>query len=96
MNIQKKLKKAYKKSLKKINKTFFKSANAGLTLFILHLQYLRDNAIIKYETESSANLMTALAEYEASISDIEAGAKEFHWNNFCEFLKLEGQKWLML
>ena len=40
-----------------------------------------------------ATIITAVAEYEASIT---TNQKAFHWNNFCELVKQNMEDWLEL
>lgn len=97
MNEHEKLQKAYQSRIKNNSKNIFNTKDSGLNLFVDYLCYLRDTAILNYEnTEEYASLMAAIAEYKASKISCENDIKEFHWNNFCELLRLNMQKWLML
>lgn len=98
----KQLNKAYKKSFNTLNKSFFQSKTAGLSLFVEYLRYLRDLMILSAEEDLEkinntnirlATIITAIAEYEASIA---AEQKVFHWNNFCELVKQNMEDWLEL
>jgi hypothetical protein len=47
-----------------------------------------------YKTNTRlTTIITAVAEYEASIS---TDQKVFHWNNFCELVKQNMEDWLEL
>ena len=96
----KQLNKAYKKSFNTLNKAILQSKSAGLGIFVEHLRYLRDSMILSvngdiekvYKTNTKlATIITAVAEYEASI---DAEQKIFHWNNFCELVKQNMEEWL--
>ena len=98
----KQLNKAYKKSFKTINKSFFKSNAIGLLSFVEYLRYLRDLAILttKEELQSGEaagarlnSLITAIAEFEACA---ESDKKAFHWNSFWELVKQNMEDWLEL
>lgn len=95
----KQLNKAYKKSFKQLNKSFFKDNKAGLTIFVEYLRYLRDYYVVTASEPLNNNtklttLMTAIAEFDATKITAENSQKEFHWNNFCEFVKLNMEEWL--
>ena len=86
------LNKAYKKRFKKLNKTMPAAADSGLLMFIEHLKYLRDLYIITHKTTTViASINAAIVEFEA----YKKSQKEFHLNNFCEFIKLNIKEWLM-
>lgn len=95
----KQLNKAYKKSFNTLNKSLFQSKSAGLNIFIEHLRYLRDLMILSTNDDLDkintklATIITAVAEYEASIN---TDQKVFHWNNFCELVKQNMEDWLEL
>lgn len=87
----KQLNKAYAKRFKQLNKNIL-STSTGLQVFAEHLKYLRDIFII---TQKSADSVASL---NAAIEELEAykkSNKEFHWNNFCEFVKLNMREWLL-
>lgn len=85
-----KLNKAYIKRFKQLNKNIL-TANYGLTVFVEHLKYLRDNYIITQKsTEAIASLNAAIEEFDA----YKQTQKEFHWQNFCAFIKLNMEEWL--
>ena len=96
----KQLNKAYCKRFKQLNKNMVltKDANlmllasdAGLITFVEHLRYLRDLYIVTQQTtDSIATLNAAVEEFEAYADS----KKEFHWNNFCEFVRLNMKEWL--
>lgn len=93
---KKMLKKAYKRSLKKLNKAFFIDNSAGVSLFVEYLRYLRDSMLVdraelSYDTKI-ATLITAVAEYDAYAACKDN--KAFHWNNFCELVRLNMEEWL--
>ena len=85
------LKKAYNKRFKLLNKSILTESTSGLIIFVDHLKYLRD---IYTLTQKSAKtiiaLNTAIEEFEA----YKKTQKEFHWNNFCEFVRLNMGEWL--
>lgn len=98
----KQLNKAYKKSFNTLNKSFFQSKTAGLTMFIEYLRYLRDLMILSAEGDLEkvnktntrlATIITAIAEYEACTNTAQ---KVFHWSNFCELVKQNMEDWLEL
>lgn len=96
----KQLNKAYDKRFKQLNKNMLITENsglmtlvgdAGLIVFVEHLRYLRDIYIIMQQSvDSVATLNAALEEFEAYAES----KKEFHWNNFCEFVRLNMREWL--
>ena len=96
---QTQLNKAYTKRFKQLNKNLLKTNEAGLLIFIEHLKYLRDSSILKtinnlekpVETDPRiASLSIAITEFEM----YQKSKKEFHWRNFCEFVKLNTEEWL--
>lgn len=100
-----KINKAYSKRLHRLNKSFFSDNTVGLMLFAEYLKYLRDTVIIKNPSEvakptsnSSAlgTLIIAIGEFDAYQKSEDIKQKEFHWNNFCEFIKLNMEGWLAL
>lgn len=97
MNTKTQLKKAYAKRLDSLNKKFFKDQNSGLKIFIEHLKFKRDILILQPQNGATlASLRTAIAEFEAFQASDEAKQKEFHWNNFCDFVKLNREEWQTL
>ena len=100
MNKINKLNKAYSKRFKQINKNLLArkesgvsvlAGASGLLLFVEHLKYLRDiYIIIQQPVDIIATLNAAIDEFNA----YQKTKKEFHWNNFCEFLKLNMKEWL--
>lgn len=86
----KQLNKAYIKRFKQLNKDLPSVNNSGLLIFIEHLKYLRDRNIIMNNSKEAASLKAAIEEFEAYRSN----KKDFHWNNFCEFTKLNMGEWL--
>ena len=94
MNIETRLRKSYIKRLNVLNKNFFEDQNAGLNIFIEHLKFKRDILILQAKREPMLPaLITAIAEFEAFQASKENNQKEFHWNNFCNFLKLNMKEW---
>jgi hypothetical protein len=98
----KQLNKAYKKSFNTLNKSFFQSKTTGLIMFVEYLRYLRDLMILSVDGDLEkidktntrlATIITAVAEYEASINTQQS---VFHWNNFCELTKQNMEDWLEL
>jgi trehalose-6-phosphate synthase len=102
----KQLTNAYTKRVKQLNKNFTKASDTGLLIFVEQLKYLRDTIIIKCSGEqeelendpsdAATSLVVALAEFDAYKNSTEKEQKEFHWNNFCEFIKLNLEEWLVL
>lgn len=99
-----KITRAYEKRLKKITKNFYNDNYTGLFLFVEHIKYIRDYLIIKQTIEKIepsdntsnriASLVMAAAEFDAYIGTAEQDKKEFHWNNFCELVRLNVGEWL--
>ena len=86
------LDKAYSKRFKQLNKNMMTSSDSGLILLVEHLKYLRDVCIV---TEKPADIIATL---DVAIEEFDAfrkTKKEFHWNNFCEFVKLNMKEWLV-
>jgi len=97
MNIKTRLRKAYTKRLNAINKNFFEDTNYGLTVFVEHLKFKRDSLILQQKNGAQlASLTTAIAEFEAFQICEENKQKEFHWNNFCDFVRLNREEWQAL
>ena len=91
MNEIKQLNKAYSKRFKQLNKNLLTVNSTGLAIFVEHLKYLRDTYILTQKpAESTATLVAAIEEFET----YEKSQKEFHWNNFCEFVKQNMEEWL--
>lgn len=98
------LDKAYRQRLKVLTVSNNRKADAGLQFFVEHLKYLRDCIILKnihdIEQEpvktSLATISTALTEFEAYQKATESKQKSFHWNTFCDFVKLNMEEWLKL
>jgi hypothetical protein len=96
---------AYEKRLKQLNKNFYRDNSAGLNLFAEHLKYIRDYLLVKTTVEKVepdectsnkvASLIIATAEFDAYKNTIEQDKKDFHWNNFCELVKLNMGEWLI-
>lgn len=87
------LTKAYAKRFKQLNKTILTANDAGLLIFVEHLKYLRDYyVVIKQSTSIITTLNAAIEEFEA----FKQSKNDFHWNNFCEFVKLNMKEWLMI
>jgi hypothetical protein len=88
------LNKAYTKKFKHLNKQLLNTRNSGLLIFVEHLKYLRDIQVL---TTNSIETNSYIASLNAAIEEFEAytkNQKEFHWNNFCEFVKLNMKEWL--
>lgn len=91
MNIAKQLNRAYTKRFKQLNKNILTAEDSGLLVFVEHLRYLRDAYILTQQSiDVIATLNAAVEEFEAYIEN----KKEFHWNNFCEFVRLNMKEWL--
>ena len=97
MSMQMQLKRAYAKRLNLLNKNFFKEQNSGLNIFVEYLRFKRDSLALTCSNKSGlAALATAIAEFEAFQTCQEARQKEFHWNSFCNFVKLNTEDWQTL
>jgi hypothetical protein len=97
VNTKAQLRKAYTKRINSLNKNFFKDPNSGLNIFVEHLKYKRDNLILDTNNDNTlATIVTAIAEFEAYQISEDAKQKEFHWNNFCDFVKLNMEEWQTL
>ena len=98
------LEQSYAKSLKAINKNFFDKKETGLTLFAEYLRYLRDITVLDtidelFDAHNEVNLKVAtisaaIAELDAYIFEEVQDKKVFHWNNFCELIRLNMEEWL--
>lgn len=85
------LNKAYIKRFKLLNKNILTKNNFGLVFFVEYLKYLRDASILTQKTNKTAvTLNAAIEEFEAYVRT----NKDFHWNNFCEFVRLNMKEWL--
>ena len=86
----KQLNRAYIKRFKQLNKNILAAEDSGLLIFVEHLRYLRDIYILTLQsTDTIATLNAAIVEFEAYRNT----KKDFHWNNFCEFLKQNMKEW---
>lgn len=100
---KKQLKKAYKKRFKVLNKSFFDDRSQGMLVFNEYLKYLRDFIILNTDNalESDikntriATINTAIAELCSWQKAVDEQKKDFHWNNFCELLRLNMKEWLV-
>ena len=91
MNKVKQLNRAYTKRFKQLNKNILNAEDSGLLVFVEHLRYLRDAYILTQRpVDTIATLKVAIEEFEA----YRTTKKDFHWNNFCEFLKQNMKEWL--
>ena len=91
MNEVKQLNSAYTKRFKQLNKNILASEDSGLLVFVEHLRYLRDAYVLTQQSvDTIATLNAAIEEFEAYRNT----KKDFHWNNFCEFLKQNMKEWL--
>ena len=98
------LNKAYKKRFNLLVDNGLTENTVGLIFLVEHLKYIRDSivvkAIIDIEQEplktTLATLATAIAEFDAYMSSQENNQKIFHWNNFCDFIKLNMEEWIAL
>ena len=92
------LTKAYKKRVKDLNKNFFTDKDIGLKLFVEQLKYQRDCILLQNSLEEMPAdltiLITAIEEFEEYLLSIDTKQKDFHWKNFCEFIKLNREEWL--
>ena len=100
----KQLDNAYRKNFKALSKQFFDSKETGLIFFIEYLRYIRDHLVLEPGGTSDENLtktklatlVTAIAEVDAYFINQDTTKKTFHWNNFCELVKLNMEDWLDL
>lgn len=98
------LNRAYRKNFKLLSKKYLKNKDIGIVFFVEYLKYLRDSLTIKASNslkktvlkEKITTLTTAIAEYEAYQKSKDSSQKSFHWNNFCEFVKLNMEEWLKI
>lgn len=91
MNEVKQLNSAYTKRFKQLNKNILAAEDSGLLVLVEHLRYLRDAYILtQTAADTIATLNVAIKEFEAYRNT----KKDFHWNNFCEFLKQNMKEWL--
>jgi len=95
------LNRAYLKSFNNLIKQLPTKIDSGLILFVEYLKYIRDTLVITSEAEleepiktNVATLAATIAEFEAYQKSTDIDKKEFHWNNFCEFIKLNMKEWL--
>ena len=96
----KQLNKAYAKRFKQLTDNTLAAEKSGITIlhsdiglivFVEHLKYLRDIYIItRSSMEIIVTLNAAIEEFEA----FKSNQKDFHWNNFCEIVKLNMKEWL--
>lgn len=101
---QVKIKEAYATALHELINQYMLSNDTGLLLFTWHLRFLRDSLILNQNLDTEVepiktNLVainTALAEFEAYRRSEDQQVRKFHWNNFCDFLKLNMEEWLTL
>ena len=96
MNYLKHLNKAYTKRFKQLNKNILTMNDSGLLIFVEYLKYLRDIHTLK---DVSVETSLSIASLNAAIEEFEAytiNKKEFHWNNFWEFVKLNMKEWLVI
>lgn len=93
MDEVKQLNKAYTKRFKQLNKNILTAEDSGLLVFVEHLKYLRDAYILTQgSVDTIATLNAAIEEFEA----YKRTKKDFHWDNFCEFLKQNMKEWLAI
>ena len=87
----KQLNRAYIKRFNQINKNMLTVNGSGLLMFVEYLKYLRDVSILTQKpSETITTITIAIEEFEA----FNKNQKEFHWNSFCEFTKLNMKEWL--
>lgn len=95
------LNKIYKKKLKQLMSSNTAELDVGLILLVEHLKYLRSSLVLKNTADKTVKtdimiLSTAIAEFYAYKNATEKTQKIFHWNNFCDFIKLNMEEWLVL
>ena len=97
------LTKAYQKRLQTlVNMYDFNNTDLGLNLFVDHLRYIRDCFVLdnlnNLEDEDIktdiATINTAIAEFDAYGAAQTQEQKMFHWNTFCDFVKINMEEWL--
>ena len=59
------------------------------------VEELEEEVAEELSNKASA-LIIATSEFEAYKNSAEKDQKEFHWNNFCEFVKLNMEEWLVI
>lgn len=101
----KQLERAYTKKFKKLGKDFFSNKKTGLIFFVEYLRYLRDFIVISLGANLNkqdmlqlkiATLNAAIAEYDEYEICQDEAKRSFHWNNYCELVKLNMEGWLDL
>ena len=94
----KQLNKAYETRLRILHKDIFNNKMIKvLDSFVEHLRYIRDTFIISNIDNNDLRIRTitaAIYEFEAYRAEVDNNKKEFHWNNFCEFVKSNMEEWL--
>lgn len=93
INNIKQLNSAYTKRFKQLSKDIFTVEDSGLVIFVEHLRYLRDTCVLTLQPiDTIATLNAAIKEFDA----YKKTKKDFHWNNFCEFLKQNMKEWFAI
>lgn len=87
------LNKAYKRRLKYLNKNMLSTDESGLLVFVEYLKYLRDTHVLTQGSTDAIKTLTAAIE---EFNTYQKNKKEFHWNNFWEFVKLNMKEWLIV
>jgi hypothetical protein len=98
-NCQKRINRYYYKKTKLLNKDFFKNQKVCLRLFVEHLKYIKTSMLLsrdndKHVTSAISAITAAIAEFEAYEECTDRTKQIFHWNNFCELVKLNMGEWL--
>jgi hypothetical protein len=101
----KQLERAYTKKFKKLGENFFTNKETGLIFFAEYLRYFRDFLVISLNTDLNkqealkleiATLATAIAEYDEYKVCQDEAKRVFHWDNYCELVKINMEGWLDL
>ncbi len=102
---KKRLMRSYNKSFKFLIKSVTKDQTVGILLFNTYLKYLRDTLILSASFDLTkqfpaktkiATLTAAAAEFDSWQKCEDKAKKIFHWNNFCELVKLNIEDWLTI
>lgn len=88
----------YNKKLKQNANYLFENNKAGLMSFAEYLRFLRDCIILstKADTATAATITMAVAELDAYLGCTDSSKSLFHWNNFCELIRLNMEEWLKI
>lgn len=105
--VLKQINKAYNKRVNKLNKELQNGSNVVLEILLEQLKRLRDILIVQATLQTDeferalidekiTPLVIAISEFEAYQKSEQRDQKDFHWNTFWEFVKLNMEEWLLL